>query len=233
MSPRRRWGLFLSALLPAAVLMVPLQVLADWALPAHGIAAREIAGSVWQGHLRGARWQGYAMGDLSLALQPWALAGGTRAFLVRGDTVALRVLQGRRTGFDGLQGELRALPVPGLPALRADLRFADTAVVFVQGRCAEAGGRVEVALHLPGREQDPMLLAGTAECAERAAVLPLRPQDGAARVDAELQVRADGSFRLQARGADADPAAVALLLRSGFVEAPGGLSLSLDGNIAD
>lgn len=234
MSARRRWSALLAVLAVTTALLLPLQLLVGSLGPVtDGLAAREAEGSLWSGGLRGASWRGRPLGDLKVGLRPLPLLLGNRVFAIRGDDLSLRMLLGRRRGVEGMNASIEALALPGLPAIDVDLRFADVALVFADGRCTRAEGRVQASLRWAGREDVATVLSGTPECAERAMVLPLRADGGTPRIQAELRLEADGRYRLHAVVGDADPTAAALLRQSGFVDAPGGLSRSIDGRLAD
>lgn len=230
----RRWRWFWLGLALALPLSLPLRLALDWLqLPRHGLAAREAAGSVWSGRLRGASWRGQALGDLQLALQPLPLLGGTRALRIADETRSLRLLQGRRNGVDRVEGAFAANGLAGLPGVGVELRFARFALVFAGDRCLRAEGAVQASLTWPGHESASAVLAGSPQCAERAAVLPLRSGAGSVRIEAELRIEADGRYRMQTVVRDADPVIAQALREGGFQESPGGYSRSVDGTLAD
>lgn len=64
----------------AAAWTFPLQLALDVAGPdRQGMSWREAEGTIWSGTLRGARWQGLAMGDVHVALSPASLIAGAPA----------------------------------------------------------------------------------------------------------------------------------------------------------
>lgn len=232
MSAWRRWPALLVLLAVTVVALLPLQLLVGpLGLVPEGLAAREAEGNLWSGGLRGASWRGRPLGDLRVGLRPLPLLLGRRTFAIHGEELSMGMLLGRRRGVDAMSASMEALAIPGLPAVEADLSFADVALIFSDGRCTRAEGRVQAKLRWAGREGDVAVLSGIPECAERAVVLPLRSEGSPYRIQAELRVEGDGRYRLQAVVGDADPDVAALLLQGGFVDAPGGLSRSIDGRL--
>lgn len=234
MSARRRWPALLAVLSLTFAALLPLQLLlgSPGQLP-ESLAAREAEGNVWSGRLRGASWRGRPLGDLEIGLRPLPLLLGRRSFDVSGNGLSLRLQLGRHRGIEATNASIEALAVPGLPAIKTDLRFKDVAVVFTDGRCIRAEGRVQASVHWTGREQDVTVLSGTPECAERAVVFPLHADAGTRRIQAELRLEPDGRYRLQTVVGDVDPATATVLRGIGFVDAPGGLSRSIDGHLAE
>ncbi len=234
MNVRVRRTVFLGAL-ALAIFLPPLQLAVGWMdFAAQGVAAREAEGSIWNGKLRSTSWHGQALGDLRVGLQPVSLLTGTRVVRITGDSFTLMALSGRTIGVDVVDGGIILAALPGLPALQTELRFSGVALVFKAGRCVRAEGRVQAHIRWQvGTEDAPILLSGVPECAERAAVLPLRTVAGSPGIEAELRIEADGQYRLLALVRDADPVTSVVLRRAGFMDAPGGLSRSMDGRIAN
>jgi general secretion pathway protein N len=228
----RRWGWFWLGLALALPVGLPLPLALDWLeLPRFGLAAREAEGSLWSGRLRGASWRGQALGDLQLALQPLPLLSGTRALRIEGEARSLRLLQGRRNGVDGVEGAFAADGPSGLPGVGVELQFTRFALVFAGNRCLRAEGALQASLTWPGHDSASAVLSGSPQCAERAAVLPLRSAGGSARIEAEVRIEADGRYRMQSVVRDADPAVSAVLRQAGFVAGPAGLSQTRDGRL--
>ena len=234
MNLRVRSLVFLGAL-ATATLAPPLQLaLGVLDFDKQGIAAREAQGSIWSGTLRGASWDGRALGDLDVGLRPFSLLAGTRVIAIAGDGFAIEALSGRTIGVDAVDGVIKMAGAPLLPGLQAELGFTGVAVVFQAGYCKRATGRVQARLRWEApAEGVPILLSGTPECAGRTAVLPLRSEAGSAGIEAELRLEADGGYRLQILVRDADLATSLLLHAAGFMDAQGGLSHTLDGRLGN
>lgn len=232
MNPRQRWGWWLSAVAIAMLAMPPLQLLAP-RLAAGGLVAREASGSLWHGRLRGAGWRGVALGDLDLRLQPLPLLAGTRALRLSGESFSLRLLQGRRTGIDDADGRLAPGKAAMLAGLQAEAEFSGFALVFEGDRCTQAAGRLQLRLPPAGSGRELLLLSGAPACADRIGVVELRSQEGGSRVEASVQIDAEGRYRVQSLVRDADPVIARALREGGFQESPGGYSRSVDGTLAN
>lgn len=234
MSALARWLALLGILVVTMATLLPLQLLVGpLGLLPRGAAAREVEGNLWSGVLRGTSWRGRSLGDLGIGLRPMPLLLGHRILDIRAEALSLRLLLGRRRGVEAMNASMEALAIPGLPAIEADLRFADVTLIFADGRCTRAEGRVQASLRRAGRKDVLTVLSATPECAQHAVVLPLRSGESTLRIQAELRLEADGRYRLQAVVDDADPDVAALMRQGGFVDAPGGLSRSFDGRLAD
>lgn len=231
MNRRQRWGWWLLAVAIGMLAMPPLQLLAP-RLAARGLVAREASGSLWHGRLRGAGWRGVALGDLGLRLQPLPLLAGTRALQLRSESLSARLLQGRRNGVDGADGRLALGTADMSAGLQAEAEFSGFALVFEGDRCAQAAGRLQVRLSPAGGDRELILLSGTPACADRIGVIELRSQAGGSRVEASMQIDADGRYRLQSLVRDADPVIARALREGGFQQSPGGYSRSIDGTLA-
>lgn len=231
MNRRQRWAWFLAILVVSLLMMPPLQLLAS-RFAADGLTAREVVGSVWRGRLRGAAWRGVEFGELRLHLQPFSLLAGTRALRANGDSLSLRLLQGRRNGVDGMHGRIALGEARLMAGLQAEAEFDGFALVFEDGRCMHAAGRSQLRLAPPGGNREVVLLAGAPTCADRVGLVELRSQGGSSRIEASLRIEADGGYRLQALVGDADPVLVQVLRQNGFQESPGGYSRSIDGSLA-
>ncbi|GGK09802.1 type II secretion system protein N [Luteimonas terricola] len=223
MSGRRLACWFAGSFVLALLLSAPLQlVLPRLSLPA-GLSATGVEGSLWRGALRQAQWQGAELGDLRLGLSPLPLLAGRQRLRLRSPHAALALQRGRVRGIDHAHGVLTLPPLSGL-ALRASLD--DARMLFDDDGCRAAGGRVRLEVALPGDALPPLLLAGTPSCEGRSGTLALVSEDtgGPLLLEATLGIDADSSYTLQTLARSDDPAIRAVLLTSGFQDAPGGLS---------
>src|SRR5690606_14717813 len=176
MSGGRLAAWFAGAFAIGLLLFAPMQlVLPRLALPP-ALSATAIEGNLWRGHLRQAHWRGAALGELPLGLSPLPLLVGRQRLWLTGPHAALTVNAGRIRGVDGANGVL-PLPAPAGLALRASLEEAT--LLFDDGGCREAGGRVRVELALPGDTLPPLILAGTPACEGREGTLALAPEQAA------------------------------------------------------
>jgi len=218
-------GLFLVALLVAALVLAPLGAALAWVgADRWGLSADSAEGTVWSGRLRAARIGGLPLGEVELGLAPLSLLSGALrldasardgAFTGRAAVVADR----NGVGVEDAHGEaplnlFRApLPLSGL------LRFEGVTVRFREGRCVFASGRVQTSgLRGPSGllgETAPAL-SGEAACRDGALFLPLEGAGPAGEFALHLSLEGDGRYRAEARMVAADPALEAGLRLAGF-----------------
>lgn len=229
MTKRQLWIVGGAAAAVIAVMTLPLAVVLPAALPDNsGIAARKAEGDVWFGTLRDVSVAGLPLGDMNVALRPWALVLGEARLgfatnALRGTLVAGSGRAGMidATGAIDLAGRLRPLPV-------ASFGLEDVSVVFRDGRCASAKGRARavVAGDIGGLAL-PAGLTGTARCDGAKLHLPLTGQSGMERID--LRVGQRGDWRADVAVRTSDPVMVTRLLAAGFTTGPGGYTFGVTG----
>lgn len=223
MSGRRLALWFAGAFALGLLLAAPLQ-LATGRLPLpQELSAAGVDGSLWRGHLRQARWQDVAIGDVRVGLSPLPLLLGRRQLRVHAPQASLVLHAGRVRGLSRADG---VLPLPSPPGLALRASLEDARLLFDDTGCREAGGRVRVEMTLADGALPPLLLAGTPACEGGAGRLALVPEDATAPLwlEATLTVEADGRRSLQASARTDDPGLRAALIAQGFQDAPGGLS---------
>ncbi|MDH5832875.1 type II secretion system protein N [Luteimonas kalidii] len=232
MSRRRLVLWFAAALVSGTLAFAPLQlVLPRLSLPA-ALSATRVEGPVWRGHLRQLHWQATPLGDVRLGLSPLPLLAGHRQVWMQGPDVSLRLHTGHLRGLDGASGVV-PLPAPSGLSLRASLEEAG--LLFDDGGCREAGGRVRLELALADDAVTPMILSGTPACEGRRGVLALAPEQagGPLQFEARLEIDGDGGYRIETLARSDDPALRMSLLAAGFQQAPGGFSRVDAGTLAD
>lgn len=231
MSGRRLAAGFAAAFFVGLLLFLPLQLVLPRLAPP-GLTASAIEGSLLRGRLHEARWNGAELGDLRLGLAPLSLLTGSPTIRLGGTQAEARLATGRRRGLAGADG---VLPLPPIAGLRLRASLEDARLLFDDEGCQSAGGRVRIEARLPGDAAPPFVLSGTPACQGRSGRLELLPEQhgGALQLSATLSVEADGSHVLQTQARSDDPAIRAILLASGFQDAPGGLSRVDAGRIGD
>ncbi len=196
-----------------------------------GLSAVEASGPAWSGHLRAVEWRGIAHGDIAVSLRPLSLLAGTRRvhLVARGFSVDL--LQGRRTGFEGANGQLD-MPIRRPLAATAQLSVAGTSLVFVDGRCHEARGTVTVRLaQMPG---SPLQLEGSVRCDDGRGRLALATVEQAnLPIEADLVIDAQGGVELESRVRPPDEASSLTVQAAGFQPTPEGLVRTDQWRLAD
>lgn len=238
MSARRLAWLFSISLAAMLALLWPLRLALDAvAFDTYRVSAKDVTGSIWNGRLRDATVGGTPLGDLSVRLQPFSLLIGARRLQLASATLSVTVVSGRVQGIEHASGELTFERIESLPGLGLSLLLEEASLTFADGRCRSAGGMVDAAMHLAaaGNAAAPIRLAGRPACEGRTGVVQLTPvaggAPGAPRVEATLQIEADGNYRLQSLVQAGDDATRALLLVAGFQESPSGMSRIDRGNL--
>ena len=206
---RARIAFFAGALLFALVALLPLRLAIGWfALDGRGLAARDVAGSLWLGVLGDAQFGGVALGDMEAGLRFLPLfVGRARIDVERADDgPPLEAgITATRHGFgiDDATGTILLGGAGGLPIEAVELD--DVSVRFAGGLCEHAEGRVRAQLLGELAPLVPGGLAGEARCDGAALLLRLRGQAGADGID--LRLLENGRWRAQpvGRGAGAYP----------------------------
>lgn len=220
------WALF-------AALGTPLRRVLAWVdADAFGLRMRAAEGSLWQGRLREASLRGAALGDIGVRLSPLPLLWGERRWLLTGDALEARVVDGRQRGVERLDGRLHWPSATLAQGLALTVHAQRVDLLFEGDACRRADGRTVLAL--ASRVDAPPLLQleGTWRCRDRDAVLALKSLPTASPhvdAEAELRIAADGRARLHASVRSPTPETRLLLEAAGFQPGPGGLGRSFDG----
>jgi len=233
---RRLWlGAALLLALMLIVLTFPMRLALAWAGAGEaGIAAREVRGSIWSGELVEARLGALPLGTVAASLSPLALLTGDVDLAFARSDERLGALSGRLhgshprgvsdvNGVATLAGGLGPIPVDSLRFEGATLRFD------ADGRCAQAGGRLQLAVAVPIAGLDLSRgLSGPLRCADGRAQAALASQSGMERLTLSFDAR--GAYRAQfAINVDRDPAMAAALTVLGFKPGANGYVLTATG----
>lgn len=196
-----------------------------------GLSAVEASGPAWSGHLRAVEWHGVPQGDIAVSLRPLSLLAGTRRVHLAARGLSVDLLQGRRTGFESASGQL-GMPVRRPLATTVQLSLAGVSLVFIDGRCHEAGGTVMA--QLAGVLESPLQLEGTVSCdgaRGRLALQALEPAN--LQAEADLVIDPQGRLELESRVHPADEASALALQAAGFRPTPDGLVRTDSWRLAD
>lgn len=238
MSTRGSLLVFAVALAAMLVATFPLPLALDMAAAGErGLSAQAASGSLWRGRLSHARLHGATLGDAAVGLAPWPLLRGVRALDVETLALRARLVHGPRNGIDGLDGTIAVSDPAWLPGGELILHARDLRATFSGDACLHAGGRLSIAVQPPGAAAPAAELEGSAACEGQAWTLPLAPvggQGALARLQARLQVHADGRWELDASvPGEGDPGERLALEALGFRAGPGGWSRTLQGTLTD
>ena len=153
MMRRVRWplwiaGVFVLALLALFPLRPALQIAGA---ERSGLAARAVAGTVWNGAMGDVRLRHLRLGDFSVSLNPLALLTGSAnlhftRFKDSDGPLTGELRSGHHTGgVAHLKGRVAAAGLFGQMPLDA-LEFSDTTILFRDGHCARAEGTMTAML---------------------------------------------------------------------------------------
>lgn len=199
-------------------------------------SAKQISGSVWDGHIESAKLGPVHMGDLDAGMQFWPLiAGDVILDVERPENATGNNLSATlgRAGEGFLIADANAkIPVgrqlAPLPASHIEL--SGFSANFVQGRCRTASGQVRMSLdaNIPGLDLQRGLL-GNAECQDGILVLPLASSSSMEKLTLKLEGNGRYTARLALSGGNA---AWTLLLPSlGFSKTPDGYAIKMTGQL--
>lgn len=227
MSRRALVVLFIGVLLPMLAATLPLRLVvaggAGDALNRLGLTATQAAGTVWSGQLRAAAWRGRPQGDIAVSLRPLSLLAGIRRLRLSAPAFSIDLLQGRRPGFEHASGQLE-LPVHAPLSGTLVLSLDDAGLVFGDGTCQRAGGRVAADFSAEGLPR-PLRLAGSLACdGERGRILlSTQASPGAVPVEASVTIDAQGRYDIHSLVRSADAPSSLVLQAAGFRPTPAGL----------
>jgi general secretion pathway protein N len=234
---RRIFLILLGVLLVAAVAvaLLPLSWVTGRYLP--GLEAEAVSGTIWNGRIRAARYQGVPIGDVEagLVLQPLlkgeAEIGWTRLEQARGDRLAGRATLSRGLGRVSDVSGTVTLPVPvgGVSVLVA--LEGVTVVTDRRGRCRAVSGDVTATVAgLPMIGALPPL-GGQPRCDGEAFHAPLGLADGSIGLDLRLWPARRWEADLALR--QLSPLIVGLLELAGFRRTEDGVAIRTGGTLSD
>jgi len=223
------WALFLGlAFLFSLVALLPLRLAIDrFGFGEHGLAARDVTGSLWSGALQEAQIGPVPLGDLGARLHVLPLFLGRARLSLRsadGSSFEGALIATRHSfGFDQVSARLRVgtlLAPLAVPSLELD----ELGALFRSGRCVHAEGRVRATM---AGAAGAVALTGQARCDGGAMRLPLSSASGAERLDVRLF--GDGRYQVEALIRPASPALAAALVAAGLRPVGSGYGLRVDG----
>jgi general secretion pathway protein N len=190
---RKSWLWLASIILAALLIFMPLRLALGLAGET-GLSARVAGGTIWSGRLVDARLGELDIGTIDTSLRPLPLLlgrlrlDGTR---IGGAPLAgsAETGWGRRAVYD-LTGSFSGGELGDVPVGQVTLE--GVTIIFSGGRCAEAGGRVRLALAGNIAEATLPSLSGTARCDNGALLLPLTGDSGVERLN--LRIDGDGRY---------------------------------------
>lgn len=229
-----RWAAWTGGIaLIALILLLPLRVALSAAdLQQLGTSARVVGGTIWQGRIGELTLGRQLLGTFDVRLDPGALLLGRIAMpferldQVQGPLTGVLRAGGSVTGVERLNGAIPAGNLLGGAPVDA-LTFTDTTILFEDGNCAEASGRVAANLAV---RFGPLALdrgfAGVVSCDGNRVRARLASEAGSERI--EFFVNSSGRVRGWITIRSPLPGLDTLLSTYGFRTGPGGLTLPFE-----
>lgn len=217
----------------AMLLMLPLRVALSAAdLQQLGMSARQVGGTIWGGRIGELMLGRQLLGTFDVRLDPGALLLGRIAMpferldQIQGPLTGTLRAGGSVTGVERLTGAVPASNLLGGAPIDA-LTFTNTTILFEDGRCVEASGRIAANLAV---RFGPLALdrgfAGTVSCEGNRVRARLASEAGTEQV--EFFVSATGRVRGWITIRSPLPGLDGLLSTYGFRTGPGGLTLPFE-----
>jgi general secretion pathway protein N len=229
-----RWAVWTTGIaLVALLLLLPLRVALSAAdLGRLGMSAREVAGTIWQGRIGELMLGRQLLGTFDVRLDPGALLlrriamPFERLDQIQGPLTGVLRAGGSVTGVERLSGGVPASNLLGGAPIDA-LTFTNTTILFEDGRCVEASGRVAANLAV---RFGPLALdrgfAGSVTCDGDRVRARLASEAGTEQV--EFFVSSSGRVRGWVSIRSPLPGLDTLLSTYGFRTGPGGLTLPFE-----
>lgn len=217
----RRRILIALAVVFAAILFLPLRLVSGMiGFDDLGVTARHASGTIWSGRMEQVRGGGFDLGTLDVGLKPLPLLlGRANLDFQRTEGSGGEPLSGSasigpgRRAIDGLTGVVVGGDFSGIPVER--IAFEQASVVFADGQCREASGRVTVTIGFSvAGLQLRNGMTGALACEGRELRTVLVGQSGLERLI--LTSDADGNYVARLLVQSTDPVLGAALSSAGF-----------------
>ncbi len=217
---RRRISIALAVVF-AAILFLPLRLVSGMiGFDDLGVTARHASGTIWSGRMEQVRGGGFDLGTLDVGLKPLPLLLGRASLdFQRTEGSGGEPLSGSasigpgRRAIDGLTGAVVGGDFSGIPVER--IAFEQASVVFADGQCREASGRVTVTIGFSvAGLQLRNGMTGALACEGSDLKVELVGQSGLERLI--LTSDADGNYVARLLVQSTDPVLGAALSSAGF-----------------
>ncbi len=198
-----------------------------------GFTARQVGGTIWYGRIGQLHLRSHPLGTFEVQLDPLALLIGrvSMRFNRMDDPQGMlegRLVAGLGRGVKEASGRVATggmfAPLP-IDALDLD----DLTVVFRNGVCVQAAGRVTPVMSAPVPGLQFAGLTGTMQCDGERARVEMASASGAERVD--FYVHSSGRYRGWLSVRTTSPEVNATLSVLGFRPSPQGLTLTVNGRL--
>lgn len=232
---RRRWLTWLFGILGLAlVALFPLRVaLGISDLERIGFTARQVAGTIWYGRIGSLHLRSQPLGTFEVQLNPLALLiGNVSMQFNRMDDpqgpLEGRLVAGLGRGIKNASGRI-AVGEMFAPLPLEALELRDVTVLFRNGVCIEAAGRVTPVMTAQVPGVNLAGLSGTMQCdGERARVQMV---SGAGTERVAFYVNSSGRYRGWLSVRTTGPGVSSALAMLGFRPSPEGMMLTINGRL--
>lgn len=221
-------------------LLLPLRIVLDRFAADIPVQAREVSGSLWSGQLRGARWGTTALDTLDLRLRALPLLYGQQHWQLAGRHLRATLVRGRIHGLRDADGEL-PLEAPSWPDADMRLHLEEATLLFRDGRCEAAAGRLGLDLQLTAANADgagaasALRLDGRLLCAGAGARVELAPAGslppGIDSATVVIDIDANGGYSARTSMDSRVPGIVLGLQAHGFEPGAAGLERNDRGHL--
>jgi general secretion pathway protein N len=226
-----RWALalvFVTGFTAALVGTVPMSLALSRAGATH-VSAAAVSGSIWNGRAEAARYRDIPLGDVELSLDPLALLSGTRRVTMNGPLGRFTLVQGAARGLEAADAAIEVEHLRLAPGFSGHVRLANATVLFSDGRCLRAQGRI--ATDVLERAIGGPEISGVLACAGEAAVAQLEALTRDIEVHLTLRLDAQGRYQAVTHVASTNPLVRGALAIAGFTERANGFVRSDEGDL--
>jgi general secretion pathway protein N len=207
----------------AAIAMFPLRLAG---LERIGITARAAEGTIWQGHLHGAQFQGIPIGDMDIQVSVASLLGGRLQTAFASDELGGTVTKRPESiGLNGLNGRTGPLLIGGLPV--SAIEFNNVDIGFSERACTAPSGQVR--LRLAEGPTAGAELTGSPVCDGAIMTLPLASDSG--QVKLTLKMDSAGHYQATLVVDGVSEAQMPAMLVAGFRQTSTGLAMTKQGTL--
>ena len=232
---RRRWLTWLFGILGIALFgLFPLRVALGMSdLERIGFTARQVAGTIWYGRIGSLHLRSQPLGTFEVQLDPFAfLIGRVSMQFVRMDdpqgVLEGQLVAGLARGIKDASGRVATGEMFAPLPIEA-LEFHDVTVLFRNGLCIEAEGRVTPVMTAPVPGVQLAGLSGAMRCDGQRARVQMVSSAGTERV--EFYVNSSGRYRGWLSVRTTGPGVSSALAMLGFRPSPEGMMLTVNGSL--
>jgi len=226
-------ALFSAACLILILATMPLGLVLAGRGPDAGLSAGSASGTVWRGQLRDAAFRGVRLGDVQMGVSPLSLLAARVRLGFRSERVqgALRLGPGRIELLE-IDGALPLAALAPQAGLNARHGLTDFSLDLRRAACEQAGGEVSLdQIGLSGLDLPGLVLTGTAACAGKDLMVPLRGQAEGVDVQADVRTTPAGTYEARLTLRTTRPEVEAAWAAAGYRRTLDGYETALSGRL--